>query len=201
MSKGYFGVTAPSADEVASCAYEAQPDVDETDLVDEGAREALDTVTRFLDLRDAYCIDEIIHLLHPDCVIATTQATVEGEEAIRTLLLDWQMYRNLRQGWKPWRFISHDLDTDRVSPVTPARLVPNRPPPTSFSASAIYNALRKEQRPDDKGLEPVSTRYTLERTGWLARGYMRFDWRSFNMRETVVVVDGLIRLFSQQVID
>jgi hypothetical protein len=193
----HFGV--PSSDDVPTCAHLAQPDVDESDLVDEGAQEALTVLGRFLDLVSMGMTDDALHMLHPDCVISTIVSTVEGEAAIRALLIDWSMKTHLASNFAPWKFVNHDLDTDHVSPVKP-RSQTRRPPATSSSAAAIYNALRKQQKAKDAD-EEVSTRFVLERTGKQSRSFKPTDFRKLHMRESVVVVDGLIRLYTQQILE
>lgn len=195
--RGYFGSTTADAGGVPTCAHQMQPDVDESDLVDEAAREAQMVVDQFNMFREAARLSEAMHLLHDDVVLSFLHVTVEGIEAVERCMQDSQMYRNLDNSWGKWYFVSNDVDADLVSPVTPLSKV-NRPPPFSSSASAIYNALRRSQRPNDKNLEDMSTRLTLERTGTMRRAYNVLDRRSHSVRETVVVVDGLIRLYAQQ---
>jgi hypothetical protein len=195
----YFGLPDRFAD-VPTCAHLAQPDVDESDLVDEAALEAVTALEQFQTFRLMGNVEDCLTLLHPDCVISTLVGTVEGEEPLRAMLLDWSMYSRLKQEWSAWKFVNHDLDQDRVSPVQ-SRDRLKRPPAGSASAVGVYNSLRRIQRPNDKSVEDLSTRFVLERTGKTSRSFKLSDIRKFHIRESAVVIDGLIRLYCQQIIE
>lgn len=172
-------------------------DFSEEALLRDAAEEAKDIANRFIDFRDSGKNDHLMHLLHPDAVLVTLDNVVEGHEAIAITLVDMMQQMHFRRRFSPWRFVNHDLD-EEGHPVRPRH--DNWSPAATGSVVSNYNRARATiaQRDGQTVPEELSTRFVLERTGEEGRSLRTFsDWRRIFERETIVIVDGLVKYFGK----